>query len=846
MNTPIDINDPRLIDLVLGELEPAEASKLNAELQLPENREALKETEALKMAIDISKTALNNETATSAHALSDMRRQAVLEKARLQDEPTRKRSTRWGTHLLAAAAMLLFCLGLAAYFVNNLQSPTPAMVALNNQTDARAPANTGKQFPRENSPLEISSTLPIAAESSEEKKREADSTAETPDGDKKSVPASIPTPEPETVASENVSPVSSPPPVALSVPEAELVAPETVSAHESEPWERVSVVSAEQEGKEVLVEKSAPGLMRDTDVQSSSEREDDVYFYNHASSLPGEPADTGIISPDEIQSLGYSAASPQAQIPRAESDSVSEEHVMSDDSHSDGDLYGGSDPIRLNANYVRGQEAVYHVDSYIVPPPRPLYPRGESYSEIKEQPFLRADEAPLSTFSLHPDTAAYTNIKRFLEQGQRPPVDAVRIEEMINYFRYDYPQPSGENPFSVNIEVGPCPWANGHLLAKIGLQGRDLPRQERPAANLVFLIDTSGSMNEANRLPLVKESLKSLIEELEPYDRVGLVTYAGESRVALESSPVSQKDRIMASIETLNAAGTTHGSAGITDAYQMAQDHFIKDGINRIILATDGDFNVGITSREGLLSLIAEKRKTGIFLTVLGYGMGNLKDDNLELLATRGNGNYAYIDSYREARRILVEELTGTLAVIAKDAKIQVEFNPAAVRSYRLIGFENRQLAHRDFNDDSIDAGEIGSGHSVTALYQIVPVGAPSVPGVDELRYGGKQDSLPVEDTDTSGELMFVKLRYKHPGSDSSALVTVPVPVGSVTLTESSEEFRFVAAVAAFGLALRDSAFKGDFNFDEIRKLAASALDDNESRKEFLDLVVTAKTVIAP
>lgn len=475
------------------------------------------------------------------------------------------------------------------------------------------------------------------------------------------------------------------------------------------------------------------------------------------------------------------------------------------------------------------------------------YPGGEEYADIAERPFVSAKEQPLSTFSLHPDSAAYANIRRFLEQGQWPPSDAVRIEELVNYFSYDYPQPQGKHPFSINVEVGACPWAGEHLLARIGLKGRDLPKGERPPANLVFLIDTSGSMSASNRLPLVKESLKALLEILEPEDRVALVTYAGTSNVALESTPVEQRVTIRDAIEVLGAGGSTHGSAGIQDAYAMAEKHFIKQGINRVLLATDGDFNVGVTSHEGLLALIEEKRETGVFLTVLGYGMGNLKDDALEMLASKGNGNYAYINDYSEARRVLVEQVSGTLATIAKDAKIQVEFNPARVSEYRLLGYENRMLAAKDFNDDTKDAGEIGAGHTVTALYQIVPKGVSIGPGVDPLRYQQEDKEEKVLPTpENADELMFVKLRYKQPDGADSSLIEIPVSSDTADAENVSSDFRFAAAVAGFGLLLRDSPHKGTATFDSIRELATSAVDSDHYRETFLNLIVTAKTIRQP
>lgn len=480
--------------------------------------------------------------------------------------------------------------------------------------------------------------------------------------------------------------------------------------------------------------------------------------------------------------------------------------------------------------------------SVMPPPGYPHYRGGETYADINERPFVNATEEPLSTFSLHADSAAYANVRRFLEQGQWPPFDAVRIEELINYFSYDYPEPDGNHPFSVSVETGSCPWAEGHVLAKIGIKGRDIPRDKRPPANLVFLIDTSGSMNQPNRLPLVQESLKALLKMLNPDDRVAIVTYAGSSKIALESTSVEEQDKIKSAIDTLNATGSTHGSAGIQDAYAVAEENLINKGINRVILATDGDFNVGVTNLDGLGALIEEKRGTGIFLTVLGYGMGNLKEETLSMLASKGNGNYAYINDYSEARRVLVEQVTGTLLTIAKDVKAQVEFNPAQVRSYRLLGYETRMLAARDFNDDAKDAGEIGANHTVTALYQIVPKGAPLEPGVDALRYQSEEEQP--EPQGNATELMFVKLRYKLPDKDDSELIEVPVEAETAAIKDTTDDFRFAASAAGFGLLLRNSVHKGTATFDDMLDLADAALANDHKREELLDLIVKAKTLL--
>jgi len=384
----------------------------------------------------------------------------------------------------------------------------------------------------------------------------------------------------------------------------------------------------------------------------------------------------------------------------------------------------------------------------------------EAYDHISDNPFLSVSQNPLSTFSVDVDTASYANIRRFLREGRMPPKDAVRIEEMINYFDYSYPPAEGDAPFSVHTEVSGCPWRPEHRLVRIGLKGREIPEKERSPGNFVFLLDVSGSMSSSNKLPLLRRAMKLLVGKLGEKDRVAITVYAGASGLVLPSTPCSgeNKAKILDSLERLRSGGSTHGSEGIQLAYQTAKENFIRGGINRIILATDGDFNVGITNQGDLVRLIQEKAETGIFLTVLGFGTGNLKDSTMEKLADKGNGNYGYIDTIMEARKMLVEEMGATLITIAKDVKIQVEFNPTQVSAYRLIGYENRRLRAEDFNDDKKDAGEIGAGHTVTALYEVIPAGQPFEPGVDPLKYQQPAQTTPAAG---EGELLTVKLRYK-------------------------------------------------------------------------------------
>lgn len=467
----------------------------------------------------------------------------------------------------------------------------------------------------------------------------------------------------------------------------------------------------------------------------------------------------------------------------------------------------------------------------------------EAYSHIDENPFLEIARAPLSTFSIDVDTASYSNTRRFLKDGQLPPKDAVRIEELINYFSYDYPQPVGDAPFSVTAEISEAPWNPSHRLVHIGLQGKRIPMENMPPANLVFLLDVSGSMNDARKLPLVKSAMKMLAEQLTARDRVAMVVYAGSSGLVLPSTSGDRKGEILAAIDRLDAGGSTNGGEGIQLAYKIAQENFIKNGVNRVLLATDGDFNVGVTSEGELVRLIEEKRQSGVFLSVLGFGTGNVKDSTMEKLADKGNGNYAYIDSLGEARKVLGEQIGGTLFTIAKDVKIQVEFNPKQAAAYRLIGYENRLLRDQDFNDDTKDAGEIGAGHTVTALYEVVPIGQKyENPGVDQLKY---QQPVQPSEMANSNELMTVKLRYKPPTEDQSKLVSVSLADSKGKLGNASENFKFASAVAAFGMLLRDSKYKADATYNKVLELArASAGADAQGyRSEFIQLVETARTL---
>lgn len=471
----------------------------------------------------------------------------------------------------------------------------------------------------------------------------------------------------------------------------------------------------------------------------------------------------------------------------------------------------------------------------------------EDYDAIAENKFLKATDNPLSTFSIDVDAASYSNIRRFLNQGELPPAGAVRIEEMINYFTYDYAQPSGDAPFAIHTEIAEAPWNRKHKLVMIGMQGRKIPVKNLPASNLVFLIDVSGSMSSPNKLPLVKASLKMLVDQLRENDHVSIVVYAGAAGVVLKPTSGEEKIKIKDAIDKLESGGSTAGGEGIRLAYKLAREHFVKEGNNRVILCTDGDFNVGESSDDAMERLIEQERKSGVFLTVLGYGMGNYKDNKMQKLADKGNGNHAYIDGISEARKVLVSEFGGTLFTIAKDVKLQIEFNPAKVQAYRLIGYENRLLANEDFNDDSKDAGELGSGHTVTALYEVIPVGVKSsfLRDVDKLKY--QQEPERLSKTAQTDEIMTVKFRYKAPDGEVSKLIEHPLRDQELKLSATSANFRFAAAVAEFGMLLRKSEFVSDASFDQVIELARKARGDDEEgyRAEFIRLVENAGALTA-
>ncbi|HKP33023.1 MAG TPA: VWA domain-containing protein [Chitinophagaceae bacterium] len=468
----------------------------------------------------------------------------------------------------------------------------------------------------------------------------------------------------------------------------------------------------------------------------------------------------------------------------------------------------------------------------------------EDYSPIVENIFFSPLNEPLSTFSIDVDEASYSNVRRYLQNGNMPPPGAVRIEEMINYFDYEYVHPSNNDPFAVNTEISDCPWNNNHKLVHIGLQGKEIPIANLPNSNIVFLIDVSGSMSDENKLPLVQSSMKMLTDQLREQDKVAIVVYAGNAGLVLPSTSGANKTKIKEAIDNLEAGGSTAGGEGIKLAYQIAKQNFIAGGNNRVILATDGDFNVGPSSDDELVNIIEKERKSGVFLSVLGYGMGNYKDNKMQQLADKGNGNHSYIDNINEAKKVLISEFGSTLFTIAKDVKIQIEFNPSKVQAYRLIGYENRVMAAEDFNDDQKDAGELGSGHTVTALYEIIPVGVKDtfIKNIDPLKYQKNVKEV----VDGGNEMLTIKLRYKTPEGEVSKLIMQTVIDNQISLTSTTDNFRFSAAVAEFGLLLRGSEYRQQSTFEQVLSLAKSAKgsDKNGYRSEFIKLVESAGSLV--
>jgi Ca-activated chloride channel family protein len=496
---------------------------------------------------------------------------------------------------------------------------------------------------------------------------------------------------------------------------------------------------------------------------------------------------------------------------------------------------------------IRGKSSGINIGGYFPDGYRDRNFNREGYDHITDNSFLKVSDNPQSTFSIDVDAASYSNVRRILKSGQLPEEGAVRIEEMINYFSYEYAQPTGKDPFAVHTETAVCPWNTKHQLLLIGLQGKKIDVSKLPPSNLTFLIDVSGSMMAPNRLPLVKESLKLLVAQLREEDKVSIVAYAGNAGLVLDATSGENKITIKEAIDRLEAGGSTAGGDGIKLAYKIARENFNRQGNNRVILCTDGDFNVGMSSDDALERLIDGERKSGVYLTVLGYGTGNYQDAKMQKLADKGNGNHAYIDGISEAKKVLINEFGGTLFTIAKDVKLQLEFNPAKVKGYRLIGYENRMLAREDFNNDKKDAGDMGSGHTVTALYELVPPGVdmPETASVDSLRYQTILNAVSTKQNKYADELLTIKLRYKQPNSDNSNLISHAVKDKPVSIEQTTDNFRFAASVASFGMLLRKSEYKGNSSYQSARSLAANALgrDEEGYRKEFIQLIDAASAI---
>jgi Ca-activated chloride channel family protein len=803
---PTDINDPKLTAYVLGELSDTDRKALEHELTANPNLRA--EIDALR---DLTARLQAELAAEPAPELSTVRISP-----RSNSKPALCR--------LAIAASLLAALGVASYVAPRMAFQNGHLTLARESTPAALP-----------SPFWYSDDSKYLPTGPDMKPDRADALAK--DGDSLDRLPAVTAPTPVIAPAKGRSEAK------LATPELSIAA-STSSTERDDPYadqagQAVNAVPAKEEGEpKVYRGKGEGGQQQPLDRLSESTRKAEG-LYSPASG----PIAT---SANDLQNVRDTLKATREEWSGPVDDAYRAQRAKAVLEYEEAIKRADSD---LNSKYAKkASEVSRHAWDKVQTAAE--IPGAESYAPIAEQAFIaiRDKQTALSTFSIDVDTASYSNVRRFLENGQLPPADAVRVEELVNYFKYDYPQPDGDVPFSVNLEVAACPWQPEHRLVRVGLKGREIPRDKRPASNFVFLLDVSGSMQPENKLPLVKQSMKLLVEQLTENDRVAIVTYAGEAGLKLASTTAAEKQKIIAAIDSLQAGGSTNGEGGLKMAYDVAVGSKIAGGTNRVILATDGDFNVGLSSDADMEALITKEAGSGVFLTVIGVGMGDLKDSKLERLADKGNGNYAYIDKPSEAHKVFVEQLAGTLVTIAKDVKIQVEFNPATVRAHRLIGYDNRRLAHKDFNDDTKDAGEIGAGHSVTALYEIVPAVAPQIaaaaaPGVERLRYQVEEPPVPLTDAAKSGELMVVKLRYKQPDGAESKLIETAVKDSGRRFYEATSDFKFAAAVATFGLRLRESQFRGSASFALALELAQSAVTRDESghRRELVDLTTRAK-----
>lgn len=808
----LDINDPRLLDYVLGELDAEETKTIESALEDAENNEARQYVAEMGVVAEQSRRVLGAE---ATETLGDNRREAVMSEAGGATNVTPMRTKPvWMEPLLAVGAVA----ALACFVAFPLFFGPQGRESMRRETLAE----------RQERDRTRSYQLPLMKPEGLDDE-EASLAFRAQENDAIAISA-------DEVGRLGGAPVVSAPQAPARASSAPKDAKEAASAEPTGNLQNVGV------GDSVKIRAN---WYADSTATAPSPAE------KRGRRLEAEEAQVSPETLEQMEALGYLGVSSNEPLPAVRPQQRADLQAGSTLSAPPAPAPAPAaatppPPPKESANkdewFEDGTRNLPRTSLAFRPLDRDGY-GGEAYAPIQENAFLPVGQNPLSTFSVDVDTASYSNVRRFIENGQLPPPNAVRLEELVNYFAYDYTPPVDGAPFSVAVETAGCPWAPDHRLAKIGVKGKVIEAAERPAANIVFLIDVSGSMSAPNKLPLVQESLKALVRQMDERDNVGIVTYASGSQIVLQSTNGENKGAIEAAINGLSSGGSTHGSAGIQDAYNMARQHFIPGGINRVVLATDGDFNVGIVNPNALVDLIQKEAKSNVFLTALGFGMGNIKDATLEQLADKGNGNYAYIDDFAEARRELVDKMTGTLVTIAKDVKIQVEFNPAHVQAYRLLGYENRALAAEDFNDDTKDAGEIGAGHTVTALYEIVPVGAQVNANIDDLKYQTTPASPPAEDTAGSPEMMTVKLRYKQPEGDTSAKIDYPVIDNGVAFEQAGEDFRFAASVAAYGMILRNSQYKGTATLDDVMNWAGASEKGIPERREFQNLVVTTKTL---
>jgi Ca-activated chloride channel family protein len=835
MNFPPD--DPKLTAYALGELSRVEAEEIERELQdSPELRQTLEE---IRQMTEMLKKELAAEPALALDQTQKQIIEAALPPKSIVPFPRRKYFATAGIAAMAASLMFVVAWQLwLAPEAKKISSQRPSSASQFKYAQ-NASSDQGKKLPEEHEVPTVSSPIPM-----------------TPPPERTS-PLSRVEPAPQTTVTIPSSAANPEPRFAKTTQETEATGYEVARSH-SKTADKNFNFSPDQYAVATGSRKSvSPALEPAEGVRTTPTRA--VRSQLLAQQTRGDGLRTDFES--EVASRGRTTESARRKEPARDSLAA----VQRDwNSSADGKIYKNDDVAEELQHLQKQIDSLGRTYQPNHPKMRALEVQVERlkqtgdtarYPRYAENAFESVSQNPLSTFSIDVDTASYANVRRFLNEGQLPPRDAVRVEEMVNYFIYDYPPPRGDEPFSVNMEVASCPWSKQHRLLRIGLKGKEIAQDKRPPSNFVFLIDVSGSMSPNERLPLIKQALRMLVKRMTENDRIAMVVYASSSGVVLESTSCVNKEEILEAIDKLEAGGSTNGGEGIQKAYALAEEHFIKGGVNRVILATDGDFNVGITDQGELINLIQKKAKNGIFLSALGVGTDNYKDALLQKLADKGNGNYHYLDTLEEAQKVLIQQMNGTLVTIAKDVKIQIEFNPAQVKSYRLIGYEKRILEAEDFNNDKKDAGEIGAGHTVTALYEIIPANVVEDdelrPVAEELKYQPKR-AAKVEkkesgdrDFRASKELLTLKLRYKKPDGVTSKLNEFTVNDDGRKFSSASADFRFATAVAAFGMVLKNSECSGDFSFEQIAEVAGRAKGDDKEgyRAEFINLVKKAKSL---